>query len=79
MCTNEYRLVAVHAGRSSVSAGQQCGARAEDGHGGGRVYQPEIRHAHLAAQIPGDLSALNTTWNPDGPFFLLFIWFTSFS
>lgn len=54
-----------------MSAGQQCGARAEDGDGGGRVYQPEIRHAHLAAQIPGDLSPLNTTWNQNRPFFFL--------
>lgn len=55
-----------------MSAGQQCGARAEDGDGGGRVYQPEIRHAHLAAQIPGDLSPLNTTWNQNRPFFFFF-------
>lgn len=74
MCTNERRLVAVHAGRSAVSARQQCGARAEDGHGGGRVYQPEIRHAHLSAQIPGDLSPLNTPWIQDGWFFFLLIY-----
>lgn len=60
-----------------MSAGQQCGARAEDGHGGGRVYQPEIRHAHLAAQIPGDLSPLNTSWNRDVPFLLLLFYSSS--
>ena len=54
MSMSVFSASAVHVEWYAVSSGQQCAARTQDRHGGGRVHQSTHGHTHRTPLLSGN-------------------------